>query len=158
MDAMKRMLAVALTNACMAVLVFAGISAQAQSGRWQDADLTALTGGPAASGADMPMVFDPVWNGMRTHYVAQNLHVHELFLNPGGQWQDADLTAITGGPTVAGAGMAMQFDPGWNGTRTHYVAQNLHLHELFFIHGGGQWEDAEPTVLPPPHPPGRRLP
>ncbi len=136
-----------LTNVCVAVFALAAMSAQAQSGQWQDADLTALTGGALSNGSDMRLVFDPAWGGMRTHYVAQNQHVHELFLNPGGQWQDADLTAITGGPLADGFGIASAFDPVWNGVRTHYVsASDFHVHELF-LNPGGQWQDADLTVI-----------
>jgi hypothetical protein len=56
-------------------------------------------------------------------------HVHELFLS-GGQWQDADLTALTGGPNAA-LGIGMSFDPIWDGMRTHYLAADGHVHELF---------------------------
>lgn len=52
------------------------LPAQAQ---WQDADLTAITEGPTT--AVVAIAYDPLWNGMRTHYVADR-HVHELFLAP----------------------------------------------------------------------------
>jgi hypothetical protein len=113
-------------------------------GHWQDADLTAITGGPSAFGYGIAISFDPAWNGMRTHYVAADLHVHELFLS-GGQWQDADLTAITGGPSAYGT-IAIAFDPVWGGMRTHYVARpDFHVHELFL--SGSQWQDADLTAI-----------
>ena len=54
------------------------LPAQAQ---WHDADLTAITGGPIANGP-IAIAYDPLWNGMRTHYVGWDGHVHELFLTP----------------------------------------------------------------------------
>ena len=166
---------------------------------WQDANLTAMTGGPTAAAiTEVAMVFDPVWQGMRTHYFANNGRVHELFLN-GFQWQDADLTTLAGGPTsygsiriafddlnkvvrsiyivangnhlnarvhelslsggrwrdadltaIAGAPMVrssgdIAFDPRWNVTRVHYVANDRHVHELYLANG--QWRDADLTAM-----------
>jgi hypothetical protein len=117
--------------------------------QWQDANLSAMTGGPSAGGLTaLAMVFDPVWNGMRTHYFAADGHVHELFLNAG-RWQDADLTAIAGGPVSYGI-IRSAFDPAWNAVRTVYVvsngmAQNAHVHELS-LHGG-QWRNADLTAI-----------
>ena len=69
---------------------------------------------------------------MRVHYVGIDRHVHELFL-ANGQWQDADLTALTGGPTGVGT-ITMAFDPVWNGMRTHYNASATeHVNELFLV-------------------------
>jgi hypothetical protein len=102
------------------------------SGRnWQDTDLTKITGGPSVFGYAIAMAFDHL-HGMRTHYVATDRHVHELFLS-GRNWQDADLTKITGGPSALEYAIAMAFDPVWNGMRTHYVAMDRHVHELFLV-------------------------
>ena len=96
-------------------------------GTWQDAHL----GGPdSLPDTKIAMAFDPVWNTMRTHYVADSQHVWELFLS-GGVLQERDLTAITGGPRASGE-IAMSFDPAWGAMRTHYIAAaNRHVHELF---------------------------
>jgi hypothetical protein len=112
-------------------------------GRWQDADLTMITGGPDADGSALTIAFDPVWQGMRTHYVARDNHVHELFLYNGRWWQDADLTQITGGPNALGRGIAIAFDPASNFTRTDYVAADYHVHELAYT--GGRWNDKDLT-------------
>jgi hypothetical protein len=112
------------------------------NGTWQpDADLTQITGGPslAAMGA---MAFDPVWQGMRTHYLGEvqdqtGLYepgVHELFLYNGSWQPDANLTQVTRGPYPSGSsiGIAMAFDPVWQGMRTHYFGlMDSHVHELF---------------------------
>ena len=106
----------------------------AKASHWQGADLTTLTGGPSVSGVAIATAFDPVWNGMRTHYVAADRYVHELFLSAG-KWQDEDLTKLTGGPNTNtyGYAIAMAFDPVWNGMRRHYVALDGHVHELFLV-------------------------
>jgi hypothetical protein len=68
----------------------------------------------------------------RVHYVANDRHVHELYL-ANGQWRDADLTAMTGGPSEIGP-ITMAFDPNWNGMRTHYNAGlTEHINELFLV-------------------------
>lgn len=70
-------------------------------GIWQNTDLTATTGGAALSTANgLTSVVDPAYgNAVRQYDVGVDQHVHELFLY-GGHWQDADLTTITGGPSV----------------------------------------------------------
>jgi LGFP repeat/Fungal fucose-specific lectin len=113
-------------------------------GRWQHADLTLLTGGAETYGTAIAARFDPTWNGVRTHYVATDQHVHELFLS-GSQWQDADLTALTGGASAYWEGIAICTDPAWNGIRTHYFSADRHVHELFLL--GGHWQDADLTNL-----------
>ena len=143
---------------CLLVVVVSALSAAtAHAQRWQDADLTALTGGPNAAPFPMAMAFDPAYNGMRTHYVARDgcvlapYHtdlcargrIHELFL-AGGRWQNADLTALTGAPLSDG-GLAMAFDPVHNGMRTHYLANN-HIHELF-LGANGRWQHADLTAM-----------
>jgi hypothetical protein len=122
-------------------------------GQWRDADLTAITGGPTAYPYSLAIAYDPVWNGMRTDYIANGTfesEVHELFL-AGGQWRDASLTAITGGPTdISPYSLAIAYDPFWNVMRTHYVAAYgflhiNHVHELFL--SGGQWWDVDLTAM-----------
>ena len=45
---------------------------------WEAADLTNITGGPSAYEFAIATAFDPVWNDMRTHYVAFSYrHIHE---------------------------------------------------------------------------------
>jgi hypothetical protein len=49
-------------------------------GFWRHADLTAITGGALTSGGPLAMAWDPIWSGMRTHYIGADGHIHELFL------------------------------------------------------------------------------
>jgi hypothetical protein len=113
---------------------------------WQNADLTAITGGPRAMYfSAMASVADPQWHTMRTHYLGYDRHVHELFLSAGG-WQEADLTALTGGPRAyPGGSLAIAYDPPRSTMRTHYVDENRHVRELFL--SAGQWREADLTAL-----------
>ncbi len=113
---------------------------------WQNADLTAITGGPRAMYfSAMASVSDPQWNTMRTHYLGYDRHVHELFLSSAG-WREADLTALTGGPRAyAGGSLAIAYDPPRATMRTHYVDENRHVRELFL--SGGRWREADLTAL-----------
>ncbi len=117
-------------------------------GRWQDADLTAISGGSAHDAWELAIAFDPASNTMRTHYncwPSRDRHVYELFLS-GGRWQFADLTALAGGPDTYDLGsVAMAFDSGWNVMRTLYVARDLHVHQLS-LSAGLQWQDADLTA------------
>jgi hypothetical protein len=117
-------------------------------GSWQDADLTAITGGPSVGDfSAIAIVFDPVWSGVRTHYYGTDRHVHELFLNPGGLWQDADLTLLARGPASWG-NLRIAYDPVQNTVRTIYVVSNAgiaHVHELSL--SGVQWRDADLTAM-----------
>src|SRR5262249_14462439 len=115
--------------------------------QWQDADLTAITGGPESFYA-IAIAFDPLWNGTRTHYVSYpEGHVHELFVS-GGHWQDADLTALTACPTVFQFGNAIVLVAVSPGISTPYFycgPDDGHVHELF-LHGN-QWQDADLTAI-----------
>ena len=107
---------------------------------WQDADLSVITGGPSvAQGSALATLFDPLYVGVRTDYIGNDQHVHELFLNSlgGDVWQDADLTAITGGMNVSGgSGLAGIVDPVYgNAVRDYYVGTDQHVHELVFVWG-----------------------
>src|SRR5688572_27253984 len=59
------------TSLFLLVVLVSGLGvAPVHAQYWQDADLTALTGGPNANYfAPMAMAFDPVWSTMRTHYI-----------------------------------------------------------------------------------------
>ncbi|MGA8027521.1 MAG: hypothetical protein WB992_10260 [Bryobacteraceae bacterium] len=115
-------------------------------GAWQDGDLTMIAGGPsAAAGSKLASLFDTVYNGVRTYYIGADQDVHELFLS-GSTWQDADLSAITGGPHVTpGSALATLYDSKYSGVRTDYVATDQHVHELFL--SGGMWQDADLTSI-----------
>jgi hypothetical protein len=116
------------------------------SGVWQDADLTAISGGPSvAAGTSIANVVDTIYNTVRVQYVGADSHVHGLYL-ASGAWQDADLTAISGGPSVAaGASIANVVDTIYNTVRVQYVGADAHVHGLYLA--SGAWYDADLTAV-----------
>src|SRR5579884_3920934 len=113
-------------------------------GVWHDLDLTALTGGPAAStGSAIANFVDTTQNVLRINYIGMDQHVHE-FYTAGRAWHDFDLTAATGGPkAAAGAALANFIDTTQNVVRINYTAVDQHVHE-FYIEGGA-WHDFDLT-------------
>jgi hypothetical protein len=117
------------------VLGFCGMTVQARAqlpGTWQDADLTALGGGPLAVGVTIALLYDPVYRVIRSHHLAADGHVHELYLDASG-WQDADLTALGGGPLTLAGPIATVFDPSENVIRSHHLAADGHVHGLYLL-------------------------
>src|SRR5262249_52083563 len=102
-------------------------------------DLPGPYAGPPSALNAIAMAFDPVWQGMRTHYISSDFYVDELFLVRSdshwqwfGNWPDAGLTEKYTKGTVANA-IAMAFDPVWQGMRTHYIDDDHHVYELFLV-------------------------
>ncbi len=124
----------------------------ATGGRWQLADLTALTDAPLSSGSAIVGYDWPNGGTQQVVYVDDNGHIIELFVAVGGRWQLADLTALTGAPQQNGSGLTAY---AWSAGRTKqvaYVADNGHIIELF-VAAGDQWQCADLTALtgaPPP--------
>ncbi|MGA8027522.1 MAG: hypothetical protein WB992_10265, partial [Bryobacteraceae bacterium] len=116
-------------------------------GVWQDGDLTSITNTSSitSAGSSLASLFDPNYHGVRTDYISNDQHVHEMFL-AGGVWQDADLTTIAGGTEVsAGSGLVSILDPVHSTVRVYYIGSDQHVHELFLT--GGLWQAADLTAL-----------
>jgi hypothetical protein len=115
---------------------------------WHDADLTALGGGPLAVGS-IALIYDPVYQVIRNHYLAVDKHMHELYLDASG-WHDADLTALGGGPLILGnsanRSISLIYDPVYQVIRSHYLAADGHVHELY-LDATHAWHDADLTAL-----------
>lgn len=112
-------------------------------GKWSDGDLFAIAPSPnVAAGSPLTSVFDPLYKGVRTDYIATDQHVHELFLS-GGSWQSADLTSAAAGTAVSvSSSLVSIIDPNYdNAVREYYVGADQHVHELFLY--GGHWQDAD---------------
>jgi hypothetical protein len=135
------------------VLGFCGMTVPARAQRtWNDSDQTASWGGPLAGGP-IASLYDPNWKGIRNHYIAADQHVHELSfsqfasidgLSPGIDASgDADLTALAGGPNAVG-GIALIYAGYPQVFRSHYIAVDQHVHELY-LEGSG-WHDADLTA------------
>ena len=46
-------------------------------------------------------------------------------------WHNADLTALGGGPLPVGGPIALVYDAVYQVTRSNYVGEDLHVHELY---------------------------
>jgi len=112
---------------------------------WHDADLTVLGGGPLAVGPTITLIYDPVYQVIRSHYVAADQHVHELYLDATPAWHDADLTALGGGPVALAGPLATVFDPYDNVIRSHFLSADWHVHELY-LDATPAWHDADLTA------------
>ena len=136
------------------VLGFCGMTVQARAQRtWNDGDWTAWLGGPLAGGP-IASLYDPNSKGVRNHYIGADQHVHELSfsqfasidgLSPGIDASgDADLTALAGGPNAVG-GIALIYGGFPQVFRSHYIAVDHHVHELYL--DGSGWHDADLTAI-----------
>lgn len=141
---------------CLLALAFALLAAPAFSqvghihelyynnSNWADKDLTALTGGAAATFYGAITAFYTTPNRqLHVYYVdANSQHVHQLYYN-NTSWSDADLTAFTGGPTANPYGIA-----GFaitNLQHVFYVGSDNHVHQLYY--NNSNWSDQDITVL-----------
>jgi hypothetical protein len=114
---------------------------------WITADLNAITAGApdAEMESGLSDVYDPIYDALRTDYVATDQHVDELILT-GGHWITADLNALTGAPDVAfGSTVTTLYDPIYGAVRIDYIATDQHVHEL--ILSGGNWVTADLNTL-----------
>jgi len=111
---------------------------------WQDRDLTALTHGGIATPYGAIAAFYTTPNRqLHVYYVDDNSqHVHQLYDN-GKSWSDADLTALTGGPTASPYGIS-GFSIG-NLQYVFYVDTAQHVHELNY--NNADWTDQDLTAL-----------
>lgn len=110
---------------------------------WADSDLTAITGGPLSSTATQLVAFTTGSPAVHVYYMASNGHIHQTFNTTGSNWQDQDLTALSGGPSGNGVWMA-----GFNIANfqyVYYVANTGHVHQL--LYNNSSWADEDLTAL-----------
>jgi hypothetical protein len=111
--------------------------------KWSDDDLTAFTGGPAAS--PYGITGFAIGNLQYVYYVSSSDgHVHELSYN-NVNWGDQDLTSITGG-TVSGP-LLVAFATKPNNQRHVYYQDGNTLHEKQLYFNGTSWSDADLTSI-----------
>ncbi len=110
---------------------------------WSDADLTGLTGGPAAS--PYAIAGFAVGNLQYVFYISDpDFHVHELYYN-NSIWQDQDVTSQVGGSQAEGPLLAFITTPS-NQFHLYYTdIGTLDLHQLFF--DGTSWSDQDLTTI-----------
>ena len=111
---------------------------------WSHADLTAITGAPAA--VDDPAAY--VTSADETAHVVYrggDGHVHELAYRTGPGWGHTDLTATTGAPPAKSAPMGYE-TPFDSTGRVVYRGQDDHIHELYSVSGQG-WGHGDLSAL-----------
>ena len=141
-----------LLGACLMFLILAHLPAYADhvhhlwynNSKWQDQDLTSLTGGGVASSFGAITAFRTTPNNqLHVYYVdASANHVHQLYFN-GTSWSDSDLTSATGGPQASAYGIS-GFAVG-NLQYVFYVGFDAHVHELNY--NNANWSDQDLTAL-----------
>jgi hypothetical protein len=107
---------------------------------WILTDLAVGSGAPDAGGNPYSQVISQ--NGQSTVQVVYNAvdnHIHELRLEPGQPWRQADLTAQSGAPDAVSNPFA------YSDVSVFYCAQDFHIYEL--LHESGQpWKVVDLTA------------
>lgn len=110
---------------------------------WSDDDLTAFTGGPAAS--PYGITGFAIGNLQYVYYVSSSDgHVHELSYN-NANWGDQDLTSLTGGTVSSPLLVAFATNP--NKQRHVYYQDGNTLHEKQLYFNGTSWSDSDLTSI-----------
>jgi hypothetical protein len=113
---------------------------------WVDNDLTTLAGA-ATPATDSPL--DGYFGSdgsQHVNYISTDGHIHELYIAPGRNWVDNDLTALANAtPPKGGTPLDGYWDT--NGSQhVNYIGTDGHIHELY-IHLGNPWVDNDLTTL-----------
>ena len=108
------------------------------------ADLTAITGAPPAYTVSNGYA----WEGGQSKqivYTTGDDHIHELYVNLGGAWGHADLTAITGAPPAHSVSNGYAWEGGQS-KQIVFTTGDGHIHELY-VNLGGAWGHADHTAI-----------
>ena len=114
---------------------------------WVDTNLT------VASGTDILPTSNPVAfttsPALHVYYLGADvngtdIHVHQLFATNGTNWQDQDLTAMSGGPNPCECPNVAGFNMG-NLQYVYYLDTANHIHQLFY--NNASWSDEDITAL-----------
>jgi hypothetical protein len=103
-------------------------------------DLSGVAGSPAAAGnatGDPVAYYTPHNDGHQVTYRSANGHVQELWWMGNDPVQHWDLTAAAGGAEPAASAPAAYYNPGNNTKHVFYRIADGHLHELWWVAGGG---------------------
>jgi hypothetical protein len=113
---------------------------------WIDNDLVARTGGPpAAWGSGL----DGYWgsdNSQHVNYIDGVGHVHELYIHPGANWVDNDLTVWMGAPLASSGGGLDGYWGSDSSQHVNFIDDSGSIHELY-IHPGAFWVDNNLTAM-----------
>lgn len=112
---------------------------------WNPGDLTAVTGGPNASGAALSSYVDSS-GGQHIWYVTSNQRVYELYYNPSSHaWSNQDLTSATGGALAqSGSPVTGFIDSTGNGV--FYIGTNQHVYQMYYNPSTFRWSNGDITA------------
>ena len=110
---------------------------------WVDTNLNAAAGSliyPAGN----PVAFTTS-PALHVYFTGNDVHIHQFFATNGTNWEDQDLTAMTGGPDACLCLELAGFNVG-NFQYVYYLDfHTSHLHQLFY--NNISWTDEDLTVL-----------
>ena len=107
--------------------------------------MTALAGAPPATS----VVNGYGWEAGQSKQIVFTTgdgHIHELYVNVGGAWNHADLTALAGAPPAT----LVVNGYGWEAGQSKQIVFTTgdgHIHELYVNAGGAAWNHADLTAL-----------
>jgi hypothetical protein len=111
---------------------------------WTDTNITAISGTQSFANPSSLVAFTTT-PALHVYYPDFDQHLHQLFATNGTNWQDQDLTNLTGG-TLANAGYL------WidglsigNYQYVYIIGADNHLHQ--FVYNNSGWSDQDLTVL-----------
>ena len=116
------------------------------NGQWRESDLSSITGAsPATPGTSLATyVYPPDASSasMRhVDYISTDGHIHDLLCPSDNNWQNQDLSSMTGAPTASvGSGLdgyAFAYD---NSQHVNYTTSDGHIHEIFW---NGLWHTSD---------------
>ncbi len=111
---------------------------------WVDSDLTVASGSLVYGQGGSTIVAFTTSPALHVYYAGSDLHVHQLFATNGTNWQDQDLTVLSGGPVENTIHGMAGFSIG-NFQYVYYLDTDNHLHQLFY--NNSSWSDEDLTVL-----------
>ena len=117
-------------------------------GNWSHADLSAMTGAPAAAPGGFMSVFAvEAMRSKQAVYLTADGHIHELSVAVGGNWSHADLSVMTDAPAAAPGSFISGFAvEAMRSKQAVYLTADGHVHELS-VAVGGNWSHADLSVM-----------
>jgi hypothetical protein len=117
-------------------------------GQWINKDLTELSGnGITPSRVSSLCGYMAQDNGQHVNFIGTDGHVHELYIHPGAQWVNNDLTHLAPNSIPPAPNSALCGYWAANGTQhVNFTGTDGHVHDLS-IAPHGQWADSDLTHL-----------
>ena len=112
--------------------------------QWVDTDLSYVSGASVVSYAGSNVIAFTTTPALHVFYTSDDSHVHQLYATNGTNWQDQDLTTLTGGPLANPSNGMSGFNIG-NFQYVYYLDTSNHLHQLFY--NNSKWSDEDLTAL-----------